>query len=85
MFVFSIAAPSLESGLGFVFAINTVLAVVATFKASERGQSKVLWAIKTFSVGGLAVDQLSQLPTLEQIERAKSVKARRSTDVITEV
>ncbi|GKY93064.1 hypothetical protein MPSEU_000274700 [Mayamaea pseudoterrestris] len=69
---------ALQGALGLVFAINTVLAVQATFKASERGQSKVLWAIKTFSVGGLAVDQLSSLPTLAEVERAKLVKGKRA-------
>jgi hypothetical protein len=52
--------------------------VTATSKAEERGQSKVLWAMKTVSVGGLAIDQLSQLPTLEQIERAKTRKGKRA-------
>jgi hypothetical protein len=61
-----------------VYAINAVLAVLATFKARERGQSKVLWGIKTFSVGGLAYDQLTQLPTLEQVEEAKSRKGKRA-------
>jgi hypothetical protein len=32
----------------------------------------------TVSVGGLAIDQLSQLPTLEQIERAKTRKGKRA-------
>ena len=61
-----------------MYAINTVLAVQSTFKASERGQSKVLWAVKTLSVGGLAVYQLSQLPTLKEVERAKAVKGKRA-------
>ena len=68
----------LQGGLGTVYAINTVLAVVAAFKAPERGQPVPLWAIKTFSVGGLAYDQLMQLPTLEEIERAKNVKGKRA-------
>ena len=57
-----------------MYAINAVLAVFATFKAGERGQSKILWGIKTFGVGGLAYDQLTQLPTLEQKEEAKTRK-----------
>lgn len=67
-----------QQGLFFVYAINLVLAVFAVFKAGERGQSKALWAVKTFSVGGLAFDQLTQLPTLEQVEKAKSVKGKRA-------
>lgn len=69
---------ALQGGLGTVYAINTVLAVLATFKAGERGQSKVLWAVKTFSVGGLAFDQLTQLPTLQEIEKRKSIKGKRA-------
>jgi hypothetical protein len=61
-----------------VYAINAVLAVFATFAAGERGQSKALWGIKTFSVGGLAYDQLTQLPTLAQVEAAKSRKGKRA-------
>jgi hypothetical protein len=61
-----------------VYAINTVLAVLSAFKAPERGQPVPLWAAKTFSVGGLAYDQLMQLPTLDQIEKAKSVKGKRA-------
>lgn len=61
-----------------VYAINTVLAVLAAFKAPERGQPRLLWVAKTFSVGGLAYDQLTQLPTLEQIEAAKSRKGARA-------
>ena len=65
-------------GLGTVYAINTVLAVVAIFKAQERGQPIPLWASKTFVVGGLAYDQLTQLPTTAEVEQAKSVKGARS-------
>ena len=68
----------LQGGLGTVYAINTVLAIVAAFKAPERGQPVPLWVVKTFSVGGLAYDQLTQLPTLEEIERVKSVKGKRA-------
>ena len=66
------------SGLATIYAVNAVLAVLATFKAGERGQSAVLWGIKTFSVGGLAYDQLTQLPTLEQVAEAKSRKGKRA-------
>jgi len=68
----------LQGGLGTVYTINAGLAVAAAFKAPERGQPVPLWAIKTFSVGGLAYDQLTQQPTLEEIERAKSVKGKRA-------
>lgn len=60
-----------------MYAINVGLAVSAAFKAGERGQPAVLWIAKTFSVGGLAYDQLTQLPTLEQVERAKAQKGKR--------
>ncbi len=60
-------------GLASVYAINLVLAVAAIFKAGERGQPQLLWASKTFFVGGLAFDQLTQLPTLsETANMAKS-------------
>jgi len=68
----------LQGGLGTVYAINTVLAVIAAFKAPGRGQPVSLWVAKTFSIGGLAYDQLMQLPTLEEIERVKSVKGKRA-------
>ena len=54
-----------------------VLAIFSVFKASERGQPIPLWFAKTLSVGGLALDQLSQLPTLEETAAAKSRKGRR--------
>mmetsp|Transcript_11668 Transcript_11668/g.13719 ORF Transcript_11668/g.13719 Transcript_11668/m.13719 type:complete len:301 (+) Transcript_11668:202-1104(+) len=60
---------SLQGGLATIYVINAALAGVAYFKAGERGQSGVLWAAKTFSVGGLAYDQLTQLPTLEEVNK----------------
>jgi hypothetical protein len=55
------------------------LAVAVALKlAPDRGQPVFLWVMKTFSVGGLALDQLMQLPTLEEIEKAKSVKGSRA-------
>ena len=69
---------ALQGGLGTVYAINLVLAILSIFKAGERGQPVPLWFAKTFSVGGLAYDQLTQLPTLEQIEKANSVKGARA-------
>jgi hypothetical protein len=65
-------------GLGTVYAINIVLAVLSVFKSGERGQPAFLWAAKTFSVGGIAYDQLTQLPTLEEIEKRKSRKGARA-------
>lgn len=61
-----------------IYLINTILAILAVFKASERGQSPALWAVKTFSVGGLALDQLTQLPTLKQVEEMKNRKGARA-------
>lgn len=61
----------LQGGLAVTYSINLVLAVAAVFKASERGQPAFLWVLKTFSVGGLAFDQLTQLPTLDKLEKAK--------------
>jgi hypothetical protein len=61
-----------------VYLINAGLAALAVFQASERGQPGPLWAAKTLSVGGLALDQLRQLPTLEQVERAKARKGKRA-------
>lgn len=63
-----------------MYAINALLAAVAFFKAGERGQPQLLWVAKTFSVGGLAYDQLTQLPTTEEIEKAKSRKGARSLE-----
>jgi hypothetical protein len=54
------------------------LAVLAAFKAGERGQPAGLWIAKTFTVGGLAFDQLTQLPTTEQMEKAKAQKGKRA-------
>ncbi len=71
-------AHSSPSGLLTVYSINAVLAVFAVFKANERGQPAGLWIAKCFTVGGLAFDQLTQLPTLEQIEKAKARKGKRA-------
>ena len=65
-------------GLGVIYSINTVLAVLAAFKAGERGQPAPLWIAKTFTVGGLAYDQLTQLPTIEEMEKAKARKGKRA-------
>jgi hypothetical protein len=69
----------LSQGLGTIYAINTVLAVIVALKvAPDRGQPILLWVIKTFSVGGLAFDQLMQQPTLEEVKKAKAVKGARA-------
>lgn len=68
---------SLQQGLGIVYLINTVLAVLAIFEADKRSQPKALWAAKTFTVGGLAFDQLTQLPTKEQLAKSKGRKSGR--------
>jgi len=67
-----------QGGLITVYLINAVLAVLAIFKAQERNQPSVLWFVKTFTIGGLAFDQLTQLPTTEQIELLKNKKGKRS-------
>jgi hypothetical protein len=67
---------TLQGGLLVVYAINTVLAGVAAFAAKDRGQPVPLWIAKTFAVGGLAFDQLTQLPTLEE---QKQQSKRQST------
>eukprot|EP00815_Leptocylindrus_aporus_P000135 CAMPEP_0116069426 /NCGR_PEP_ID=MMETSP0322-20121206/12294_1 /TAXON_ID=163516 /ORGANISM="Leptocylindrus danicus var. apora, Strain B651" /LENGTH=342 /DNA_ID=CAMNT_0003556815 /DNA_START=159 /DNA_END=1187 /DNA_ORIENTATION=+ len=69
---------ALQGGLGTIILVNAVLAGFSVFKANERGQPVALWAIKTLGVGGLAFDQLTQLPTLEQIEEMKSRKGKRA-------
>ncbi|CAB9505843.1 expressed unknown protein [Seminavis robusta] len=55
----------LQGGLAVTYTINAILAVLAVFKAGERGQPIPLWVVKTLSVGGLAYDQLTQLPLEE--------------------
>ncbi len=65
-----------------MYAVNAVLAVLSVFKASERGQPSPLWVAKTFAVGGLAFDQLTQLPTLEEIKASKSIKGKHASKKI---
>ncbi|KAI2491849.1 hypothetical protein MHU86_22702 [Fragilaria crotonensis] len=66
-----------QGGLSTVFGINAILALLSVFKASERGQPVILWVAKTFAVGGLAFDQLTQLPTLDEIKKSDVVKGKR--------
>lgn len=62
-----------------MYAINAILAIIVAVKvAPDRGQPAFLWIMKTFTVGGLAFDQLMQLPTLLEIDKAKSVKGSRA-------
>jgi hypothetical protein len=68
----------MRKGLGAIYLINGVLAGLAVFKSQERGQPAALWVAKVFSVGGLAFDQLTQLDTLEEIEKAKARKGKRA-------
>ena len=67
-----------STGLGTIYGINALLCVVAFFKAQERGQSALIWIAKTLTVGGLALDQLSQLPTTAEVEAAKARKGKRA-------
>lgn len=69
---------ALQGGLGIIYLINAIIAVLAVFKANERGQPAILWAVKTFSVGGLALDQLTQLPTLAEVEEVQNRKGARA-------
>ncbi len=61
-----------------MYAVNIVLAVMAAFKAPERGQPIPLWVAKTVAVGGIAYDQLTQLPTLDEIKELKNRKGARA-------
>jgi len=69
---------ALQGGLGIVYGINFVLAIFAAFKAGERGQPAALWIGKVLTVGGLAFDQFTQLPTLEEVEAVKARKGKRA-------
>jgi len=69
---------ALQGGLGTIYGINALLCVVTFFKANERGQPVALWISKTLAVGGLALDQLSQLPTTAEVEAAKARKGKRA-------
>mmetsp|Transcript_27407 Transcript_27407/g.63402 ORF Transcript_27407/g.63402 Transcript_27407/m.63402 type:complete len:425 (+) Transcript_27407:616-1890(+) len=70
---------ALAGGLGTVYGLNVLLAIyVALIQAPARGQDSAIWGLKTLGVGGLALDQLTQLPTLEQIEKAESRKGARA-------
>ena len=63
---------ALQGGLATIYGINLVMAVIAAFSAPGRNQPSLLWGAKTFAVGGIAYDQLMQIPTPKELEeRAK--------------
>lgn len=63
---------ALQGGLATIYLINAVLAVFAAISAPSRNQPSLLWGAKTFAVGGIAYDQLMQIPTPEELaERAR--------------
>lgn len=74
---------ALQGGLGTIYLVNTVLAVLAAISAPSRNQPSLLWGAKTFAVGGIAYDQLMQIPTPEERaelvrqEQANKMKSRR--------
>jgi hypothetical protein len=73
---------SLQGGLGVIYTINAVLAIVAAGSAPGRNQSAILWAAKTFAVGGIAYDQLMQIPTPEELTerlRLEDMKLKRTS------
>jgi len=57
---------ALQGGLAVVYTINFFLSILAVFRAIERGQSPLIWGAKTLTVGGLALDQVTQLPIPEE-------------------
>lgn len=58
---------ALQGGLATIYLVNTVLAVLAAISAPSRNQPSLLWGAKTFAVGGIAYDQLMQIPTPEEL------------------
>ncbi|KAL7538750.1 hypothetical protein ACHAXR_008773 [Thalassiosira sp. AJA248-18] len=61
-----------QGGLATIYLVNAVLAVFAAMEAPSRNQPSLLWGAKTFAVGGIAYDQLMQIPTPEElVERAR--------------
>mmetsp|Transcript_18724 Transcript_18724/g.38482 ORF Transcript_18724/g.38482 Transcript_18724/m.38482 type:complete len:89 (+) Transcript_18724:69-335(+) len=66
-------------GLGTIYLINTILAVLAAISAPSRKQPPLLWGAKTFAVGGIAYDQLMQIPTPEELkERERREEEKRT-------
>lgn len=73
---------SLQGGLGVIYLINTVLAILAASSAPSRNQPALLWAAKTFAVGGIAYDQLMQISTPEELTerlRVEDMKLKRTS------
>mmetsp|Transcript_2279 Transcript_2279/g.4318 ORF Transcript_2279/g.4318 Transcript_2279/m.4318 type:complete len:410 (+) Transcript_2279:81-1310(+) len=70
---------ALQGGLGTIYLINTILAVLAAISAPSRKQPPLLWGAKTFAVGGIAYDQLMQIPTPEELkERERREEEKRT-------
>jgi len=69
---------ALQGGLGTIYAINTILAILAAISAPPRNQSSLLWAVKTFAVGGIAYDQLMQIPTPEEAAAERARKEQKT-------
>ena len=63
---------ALRGGLFVVMGINVLLAVAAaTVVAGKKGQPGLLWVGKCLVVGGLAMDQLLQLPDEKDKEKKR--------------
>jgi len=56
---------TLKSGVSVVLLVNFLLALSTKFLVDSRGQSFILFFSKTLVVGGLAFDQLLQLPKIK--------------------
>ena len=69
---------ALQGGLATIYGINLVLAVIAALSAPGRNQPAILWCAKTFAVGGIAYDQLMQIPTPEELEE----RARKEAEMM---
>ncbi len=69
---------ALQGGLATIYGVNLVLAVIAALSAPGRNQPAVLWGAKTFAVGGIAYDQLMQIPTPEELEE----RARKEAEMM---
>ena len=68
---------ALQGGLATIYGVNLVMAVIAAFSAPGRNQPALLWGAKTFAVGGIAYDQLMQIPTPAELEE----RARREREM----
>lgn len=64
-----------QGGLATIYGINLVLAVIAALSAPGRNQPALLWGAKTFAVGGIAYDQLMQIPTPAELEKRATKEA----------